>query len=334
MKHHLLSVDEYLPESVRNDALVKRSLESIDELIERIDMVTRKQRRVGVMLNNLHGSSSVPAVPAGLQSHVQQKLVRIFIRHEFFASSASSRLDPSPSHVAAATARPYFMVYVDCAVLDPDFERETKYCNLGAHFDKISLQIDKKFSQGESQLLECRREDFPPGTTTHCYRLKVNCHRPNEILLPCKILIHRSSNVCKRYNISDQLRRVILPNIRTDPTEREVLLALWQYVTTHGLLSTDKRYIRCDDALKEVLCNSPSIAAQQQTGGPSSSALVPVSSLRARLAPHLISAPPIVVDHILNAANTAESFERLVSGNYALCGGGRLSTADLYSRAG
>lgn len=337
---HLLSVDECLPESVRNDASIKRSLQSIDDLIERIDMVTRRKRRVGVMLHNLHGSSSSsPIVPAGLQSHVQQKLVRIFIRHEFVASSVSRNLDPSSSPAAAAAAtRPHFLVYIDCVVLDPNFEGQNKHSDLGALFDKISLQIDKKFSQGESQLLECRKEDFPPGTATHCYRLKVNCHRPSDTLLPCKILIHRSSSVCKRYNISDQLRRVVLPNIRADPTEREVLLALWQYVTTHSLLSVDKRYIRCDDPLKEVLCSGQGNAMQQQQPGlvppPMGSALVPMSSLRTRLAPHLIGALPLVVDHILNAANTAESFERLVSGNYALGGGGRWSTADLYSRAG
>ena len=332
---HLLSVDKYLPESVRNDASIISSLQSIDELVERIDMVTRRKRRVGVMLHNLHGSA--PTVPAGLQSHVQQKLVRVFIRHEFVASGANRHLDPSNS--PAAATRPHFLVYIDCVVLDPNVEGESKHPTLGALFDKISLQIDKKFGQGESQLLECRREDFPSGTATHCYRLKVNCYRPNETLLPCKILIHRSSSVCKRYSISDQLRRVILPNIRADPTEREVLLAIWQYVTSNNLLSVDKRYIRCDDPLKEILCSGQGNAMQQgpQTGlVPSSmtSALVPMSSLRARLAPHLIGALPLVVDHILNAANTAESFERLVSGNYALGGGGRWSTADLYSRAG
>lgn len=338
---HLLSVDECLPESVRNDASIISSLQSIDELVERIDMATRRKRRVGVMLHNLHGSSSsAPTVP-GLQSHVQQKLVRVFIRHEYVASGASRHLDPSNSSAteAAAATRPHFLVYIDCVVLDPNVQGESKHSNLGALFDKISLQIDKKFSQGESQLLECRREDFPSGTATHCYRLKVNCYRPNENLLPCKILIHRSSNVCKRYNISDQLRRVILPNIRADPTEREVLLAIWQYVTSHSLLSVDKRYIRCDDPLKEILCSGQGNSMQQgpQTGlvpPTMTSALVPMSSLRARLAPHLIGALPLVVDHILNAANTAESFERLVSGNYALGGGGRWSTADLYSRAG
>ncbi len=91
-------------------------------------------------------------------------------------------------------------------------------------------------------------------------------------------------------------------------------------------------------------------------------AVLMVSALRAKLAPHLVPARPVLVDHFLNISNTPEMFSQRyaflfscqvvlalsalcgfinyviivysLKNNYSLRGGGRWPTAVAYSRVG
>lgn len=54
-----------------------------------------------------------------------------------------------------------------------------------------------------------------------------------------KIILHRAENGAskKRVELDEQLRAV-LPNMAVDPTEDEVLLAIWEYIDNHNLIDS------------------------------------------------------------------------------------------------
>ena len=70
-----------------------------------------------------------------------------------------------------------------------------------------------------------------------------------------KILLARATDVVQRKGMSNQLRDVF-PNMRVDPTDEEVLFAVWNYLNTAPGNSVDskKRTFSCDELMAQVLC--------------------------------------------------------------------------------
>ena len=71
----------------------------------------------------------------------------------------------------------------------------------------------------------------PEGSIADCFRVKIY----GDKQIPIKIFLHRAVNVRPRYEISAQLRS-ILPFIQVDPTQEDVLAAIWQYLLVQGLI--------------------------------------------------------------------------------------------------
>jgi hypothetical protein len=226
MKRQLQEIDSYLPKgalcSIENG---KDALEQVNDLLSKIDDMILKRKRVDLALN---------AEPA-----TKQKILRIFIRHEFIASPDSDR--------------PHFLLFVEGLLLDGS---QNGAAPLASFFERISIQtqVEKKNAQG-SQAFEWKEEEYPLGSTAHCFRAKIYADKSCAV----KILLHRSNEICARYNISDQLRYV-LPFLRIDASEEEVLLAMWQYLEMDGLIGADKdrRYVR----LTEVRSTGSLLALQ------------------------------------------------------------------------
>lgn len=212
MKRQLQEIDSYLPKdalcSVENG---RETLVQVNDLFCKIDDMILKRKRVDLALN---------AEPA-----TKQKILRVFIRHEFIAAPDGDR--------------PHFLLYVEGLLLDG---AQNGAAPLASFFERISIQtqVEKKNAQG-SQVFEWKEDDYPLGSTAHCFRAKVYADKSCAV----KILLHRSSEICARYNISDQLR-YFLPFLRIDASEEEVLLAMWQYLEMDGLIGADKdrRYVR------------------------------------------------------------------------------------------
>lgn len=319
MKRTICSIDDYLPNSFQ----AKDTLNSINQLTVNIDNLIRKKKRINVLLNSIHSSST-----AALPSHVGQKIMRIFIRHEFY------------SMTSCVNEKPYFLLYIDGLILhsSSSLTAGNNYC-IGNYFDRISVQTDKKYNL-DSQCYEWKYEHYPIGSTANGYRIKIKCPKSNspggEVILPCKISLSRSTNVTPRYNISDQLRMLLLPNIRIDPTEKEVLLAVWQYILTRNLTTADRKMVICDDNLRELFFSgtSTSTAVANSALTATSTSIFPISSLKQKILNHLVLAQPITVEYMLHTVNTTEIVNATLKSNCVHIGGGRWSTAAAYSKIG
>ena len=209
MKRQLVEYDSFLPEAAFAQGQ-RKELDKINDLVGNIDQLLLKRKRIDVAVN--------------AEPQLKQLTLRLFIRHEFIA-------DPQND-------KPHFLLSLEGLLLDGQHQGEVP---LGSFFERVSIQIhSEKRSQGQ-QSLEWKEEDYPLGCNAHCFRSKIYTDKQSAI----KILLHRSNEVCARYNISDQLR-AFLPYLRVDPTENEVLVAMWQYLDVNGLMGADrdKRYVR------------------------------------------------------------------------------------------
>jgi chromatin remodeling complex protein RSC6 len=90
--------------------------------------------------------------------------------------------------------------------------------------------------------------------------------------------------VSSRYELSETLR-AFFPNMCEDPTEEEVLLGMWTYVVSNGLIEgREKKVIRCDPAMRKLYSADTFVA----------------SSLKHRLRAHTTPAKLIKFDYILS----------------------------------
>ena len=223
MKRQLHDIDAILPSSILSVApRLADALQNINEISGNIDSLLRKKKRIDLALST--------------EPQLKQKILRLFLRHEYYP--------------ATQLVKGHFLVHIEGILLNGNdqHQQQTEAANLGQFFERISLQVaEKKYNQGP-QLLEWREEDCPQGATADNFRFKVFSDKP----VLTKILLQRTSEAVARYNISDQLRRV-LPNMRMDPTEEEVLLAVWKYIEVNALFvqERDKRFFRLDEVSSE-----------------------------------------------------------------------------------
>lgn len=281
MKRLLLDIDSVVPPSfIECVPGMKDTLSDINSLIKQIDSQLLKKKRVDLALIS--------------EPMIKQKIIRMFVRHAFFAQTA--------------TESSYFMIYIDGLILDSRYQENAK---LGSIFDRISIQIDKKYNPIQ-QNFEWKEDDYPLGSQARGVQVKVYAEKS----CMCKISLRRAEIVA-RYNISDQLRK-LLPNLRVDPSEEEVTVALFQYIDGNNLFGDrDRRLVRCDDALKglfpaDTLSSAvPNNSSMSITSISSVPPLLLISTLRSKLISlHLVPAQPIIIEHYLNPANTEETFNR------------------------
>lgn len=222
MKRQLDDIDRSLPRFVVEQEELQNSIQRINTVFSDVDALLLKKQRVDLALN--------------AEPQIKQKVLRVYVRHEFYAATDAEKS--------------YFLVTVEGMLLDKVYD---KTFNLTHFFERISLQTqtEKKYSQG-SLTYDWKEEDFPMGSNAHCIQAKVYTDKPSLV----KLALHRSTTVTTRYNISDQLRGII-PYLRFDPSEEEVLLAVWQYIELSGLFvaEKDKRYFRLTEVSNTItLC--------------------------------------------------------------------------------
>lgn len=163
------------------------------------------------------------ALEENCEPKTKSKVLRIYIRHSFVASTPEER-----SH---------FQVTVEGQVLDGMSVDDAPF---GRFFDAIRVVPDRKHI-AENLILEWSKEKYPAGARAHCIRFKMYSDRT----LPVTIQLNRSNYAVKRYELSSGLRQ-LFPKLPMDPTESEVLGALWEYIRMHDLCA-DKGTVRCDE---------------------------------------------------------------------------------------
>jgi hypothetical protein len=183
-------------------------------------------RRLENIALNVWSSYKRKCLALNCQDPIKPKIMRIYIRHEFMPMST--------------TEKAHYIVKIEGRLLDPKFS--TKF-PMGLFFDNIRIQIEKKYNP-EIAVYEWRKDQFLGGRKAHSFRFKVYAEKP----IPIKIFLTRSDFGCKRYELGPTLRDV-LPNLRSDPTEEEVMFALWQYIDYNYLLdvSSGRPSVRPDE---------------------------------------------------------------------------------------
>lgn len=210
MKRSFHEFDSRVPKSLLERFPTKaENLKRIAELEEEIDSRWSCFRRTSLEEN---------CVPK-----MKLKIMRIYIRHSFVSSTPEER-----SH---------FLVTVEGRLLDGTAVEDYPF---GRFFDEISVIPDPKYNVDKMEFT-WTREKFPAGVRAQCVRFKLYCDRN----LPVTIRLVRSEYAVKRYEMSSGLRQMF-PKLALDPTEEDVLGAMWEYINTYDLCS-DKTQISCDE---------------------------------------------------------------------------------------
>lgn len=217
----------------------------------------------------------------GIERSIRQVILRVYIHHKFYPA-----LDETGSS--------FFVIYIEGLLLDEKLRKIGKAVKFSNFFDKVEVQVDKKATASNQALVYSWRRD-KSGFELDGIKIKVYA----EKLSLCRIALFRRNILTSRNRfvrfryceISPKLRQ-ILPSLRPDPSEDEVLIAVWQYITDRDLFGDkDHKVVRCDELLKGIFQADSFF----------------VSYLRGKLAPHILGEKPVLVDHYLDPQNT-ESF--------------------------
>lgn len=215
---------------------MKRSFSEFDaqipkSLLERFPTKAKHLERIAnieTLIEDRWNSYRRTALEANCELKVKRKVIRIYIRHEFV---------PSSPEVGA-----HILVTVEGRLLDPIPMADAP---LGMFFDEVKVVPDRRYNVDNMQF-EWTRDKFPAGVRAQCFRFKLQCDRP----IPMTVRLTRSEYAVKRYELSSGLRQ-LLPRLPCDPTENEVLTALWEYINMYDLC-LDKAIVRCDENLKRI----------------------------------------------------------------------------------
>jgi hypothetical protein len=224
---------------------MKKKLDKIIELEENFETALSSRKRVCFAINS--------------EPEIKIKILRIHLRHQFIATTAEEKA--------------YFIISIEGHLLD---KSAAKMLPFGNYFDKIRMQLDKR-QNPINNVFEWSAENHPEGMKGNCFQVKV----PGDKPFPIKMFLHRSNDIRPRYEISPFLRE-LLPFLQVDPTEEQVLLAMWGYISTMGLLdSRDRRQIKCNIALKNLFNVDQMV----------------LSSIKQRLGEHMTPCKPIQVEY-------------------------------------
>lgn len=180
---------------------------------------------------------------------ILNKILRIYIRHQYIPPGNSSSSSNTTSGEGGTpitvpiTTKGYYLLTIEGKLLDL---LTNDHYPFGLFFDQIRIHVDKKYlpSDGDITLYEWKKDQYQAGKKANCFQFKIYCDKS----IPIKIYLTRSDYSCKRYELAISLRD-LLPNMRIDPTEDEVMTAVWQYIELHSSydFSTNRPLLRCDE---------------------------------------------------------------------------------------
>lgn len=209
---------------------MKRTFDEFDSrlpksLLERFPLKAQHLKRISEMEDEIDTRWACfrrTALEANCELQTKNKMMRVYIRHSFIPSTPEERS--------------YFLVTVEGRLLDGIPIEDAPF---GRFFDAISVVPDRKYNV-DNMLFEWTKEKFPAGVRAQCMRFKLYCDRT----LPVTIRLTRSDYAVRRYELSSGLRQ-LFPKLALDPTEEDVLAALWEYIQMYDLV-VDKTTVRCD----------------------------------------------------------------------------------------
>lgn len=212
---------------------MKRTFDEFDSrlpksLLERFPVKAQHLKRIAELEDEIETRWACfrrTALEENCEPKTKPKILRVYIRHNFVASTPEERS--------------FFLVTVEGRLLDGVPVEDAPF---GRFFDAIRVVPDRKYNV-DNMLFEWTKEAFPDGVRAQCMRFKLYCDRT----LPVTIQLSRSDYAVRRYELSSGLRQ-LFPNLPVDPTEDDVLSALWEYIQLHDLCA-DKTIVRCDEVL-------------------------------------------------------------------------------------
>ena len=179
--------------------------------------------------------------------------------------------------------RGHFIIWIDGTILDSKY---SKFSTFGSFFSKLEITVERKNStvlasgsidltnlnnnlnsitlnsnfvdvndnQNEIKAKEgenkSKDKNILSAHGVHYYQIKVYFDKVSDkSLYTARLKLTRSNNILVRYELSPSLRS-ILPNLRVDPSEEEVILALWHYIRINGLFGDkDRKFVKTNEVL-------------------------------------------------------------------------------------
>ena len=216
MKRSFQHFDECIPAEVwERFPDHKAALDRIVKVENDMQRIWRNKRRTALAEN---------CEPA-----IKSKLLRVFIRSDFFPSTEKGQS--------------FFIVTIE-GRLHEDNLMEVHH--FGSFFDSIKLVVDKKGGQStQLHMLEWNAKSNPEGRQADCFRFKIFLEKPCTV----KFYLSRCHEVQTRFDLPLCIRNC-LPNIRWDPTEEDIIMGLWSYIMSKGLLdSKNKTLVKADEVM-------------------------------------------------------------------------------------
>lgn len=253
---------------------MKRTFHEFDsrlpkKLLERFPVKAEHLKRIAEMEDEIETRWACfrrTALEGNCEPTTKPKVLRVYIRHSFVASTPEERS--------------FFLVTVEGRLLDGMPVEDEPF---GRFFDAIRVVPDRKYNV-DNMLFEWTKEQFPAGGRAQCMRFKLYCDRT----LPVTIRLTRSEYAVKRYELSSGLRQ-LFPKLPLDPTEDDVLAALWEYVKMYDLC-LDKTVVRCDENLRRI----------------TEAEHISLSNLKATVMSHLFPCKSIDIEYSLNTTSFSD----------------------------
>lgn len=221
MKRSFSHFDQCIPPAVWEQFPdQKRALDRINAIESDLQRTWTRNRRMALAVNS--------------DPTIQTKVMRIYVRSHFV---------PDPTD----KAKSHYLVTIEGKLLESKLSEKHHF---GYFFDSIKLVVDKR-SGAYSQLsaLEWDSRRNPEGRKADCFRFKVFHDKPCFV----KFYLTRSNEVRPRFDLPPAMRD-LLPLIRWDPTEEDILLAMWSYIMENGLVDNRSRsLIKADQVCLQSL---------------------------------------------------------------------------------
>eukprot|EP00981_Chlorochromonas_danica_P009792 scaffold2822_cov192-Ochromonas_danica.AAC.5 len=204
---------------------------------------------------------------------LRTKTLRLFFRYQFIPATEETR-----SH---------FLIIIDGMILDG----KRKPAPFAKYLQSLRLQLNDRKPGAEPQIVEWHEGTFPEGSSASCIISRIYFEKA------CTVRVTMALNddyQALRYEVPEAIRR----GLGVGPAQSldELCLATLSYAhLRHLFTEKDRRYIRCDEALREVF---------------SGIEMLPVWTLRQRLAAALTASQclpcPLMFDLSLNTASSEE----------------------------
>ena len=220
---------------------MKRSFSQFDECIppvvwEHFPEQKKALDRIGRAERDLQRAWTAKrrsALATNCEPSIVTKVMRVFVRSQFIPQTE--------------TEKTHFLVTIEGRMLE---SKLSELHHFGYFFDSIKLAVDKRSgSNSQLSMMEWDASRNPEGRKADCFRFKVYHDKACFV----KFYLTRSAEVQPRYDLPPCVRD-ILPNIRWDPTEQDIFLAIWSYIMEHGLVdSRSKSLIKADEVRHSLL---------------------------------------------------------------------------------